>query len=213
MDTPGVQVVKAALEPLCGCLHDIFSTSVAESNRIRASASLTDDIYNSMGADITRGIAHRELTNRGEIDGWRLGGKHHLRGQVLLTSGMMRLRFLHEPRSIVPPPGRNRARKAYYRNIPFGQVTAFDAESSSMLAIWQVVDPELSAVSFRIVRPTSDKGHWYGPDTEVDLDFILPDLGANLSSLEFEQYDEGLLIALPEEEEGTGDDAATSDVS
>lgn len=212
MDTPGVAVVKTALEPLCSCLHDVFSASVAESQRIRSEARLTDSEYNSLGADIARAVAHRELKGREDLGGWRLAGKHHLRGQVLLRSGLMRLRFLHDARQILPPPGHNLARRAYYRNMPFGQLAAFDAESSNLIAVWRVVDPETSTVSFRIVRPISDKGRWNGPDTEVDLDFVLPDLGEDLSSLEFEQVDEGLVINLPEEEEGTGDDAASGDV-
>lgn len=34
MDTPGVEVVKAALEPLCGEMHEIFSESIIRANKI-----------------------------------------------------------------------------------------------------------------------------------------------------------------------------------
>ncbi len=212
MDTPGLEVVRTALEPLCGSLHDVFSASVVEANRIRANSGLSASVYSSMGADVTRAIAHRRLTTAGDVGGWTLGGKHHLRGQVMLIRGMMRLRFLHEPNLLVPPPGANRSRRAYYRNIPLGQISAFDAESSSLVAIWRVEDPEWSSISFRVVRPISDRGRWSGPRTEVDLDFPLPDLSETLASLEFEQVDEGLLLDLPDEDLGRGDDAAPGDV-
>ena len=212
MDTDGVAVVKAALQPLCGTLHEVFCASVAQSDRVRSANSLSDSIYNSLGADLTRALAHRELSARDDLGDWQVAGRHHLRGQLLLISGMIRLRFLHEPRSVVPPPGRNLARRAYYRNTPFGQIVAYDAESSNLVAIWHVADPELSTVSIRIVRPVSDKARWQTSETEVDLDFVLPDLGSELSDLKFEQYDEGLMIEFPEDEERHGDDGIADDV-
>jgi len=217
VDTAGIAIVKAALEPLCGELHDIFSASVATANNIRGASGLTDSVYNSLGADLTRGLVHNRISTLGGIDTWQLAGNHNLRGQLLLRSRMMRVRFLHEASGAVPPAGGNTARRAYYRNPPFGQTRAFDAESSNLLAIWQIDDPELVSIRFRIVRPISDTSRWGRDEVDVDLDFILPNTGVDLSQLEFEQVDEELLLELPEEaaQDGgdeTADDAGTRDV-
>ena len=211
VDTPGVMLVRDALQPLCASLHDVFRESAASSAAFRAERGLTDDTYNSMGADVTRALAHKALTVRDDLGAWKVGGRHNLRGQVLLTCGMMRIRFLHDPQHEVPAPGRNARRRAYYRNAPLGQTTAFDAESSNLIAVWRVTDQELHTVSFRVVRPIGDTARRYGLSTPVDLNFILPDLSEDLSTLEFEQVDEGLLIDLPETDEDTGD-AASGDV-
>ena len=208
VDTAGVDFVRGALEPLCGGLHDVFSESVAESLRFRAQARLVDDEYNSMGADVTRALVHRKLSQLGAVGGWHVAGQHRLRGQLLLRCGLIRLRLLHDPQHVVPPPGHTRARRAYYRNVPLGQSSAFDAEASRLVAVWRVTDPELAQVSFRVVRPIGDTGRWAGPATEVDLDFILPNAGVELSLLEFEQVDEGLLLDLPEEDGGMGETQA-----
>lgn len=214
MDTPGVAVVKAALEPLCGDLHDIFASGVHTAKGIRREHGLGEAVYASLGADLTRAIVHRELEERGGVEGWQLDGKHHLRGQLLLRSGLMRLRLLHQAVGLVPPPGHNAARRAYYRNPPFGQVTALDAESSNLIAIWNVDDPELATVRFRVVRTISDRSRWRGDEAELDLDFILPNTGADLSSLEFVQVDEDLTLDLPLEvtnDDEVADDGATED--
>lgn len=213
MDTPGVEVVKKALEPLCGSLHEIFSTATARSERARISMDLTDSVYNSMGTDVTRALVHRALNERGDIGGWTLTGKHNLRGQVLLRSGLMRIRFLHERAGAIPAPGHNYARRAYYRNVPFGQLKVFDAESSNLVAVWRVTDPELSEVAIRVVRPIDDTARWNGAATEVDLDFTLPNLSDELADLEFVQADQGLWIDLDEEDEGEGEEGDEGEAS
>lgn len=212
VDTAGIQVVKAALEPLCGELHEIFSASVSTANSIRRANGLTESVYNSLGADLTRALVHSRIEDRGGIDTWQLAGNHNLRGQLLLRSRMMRVRFLHEASGAIPPAGGNVARRAYYRNPPFGQTRAFDAESSNLLAIWQIDDPELLSIRFRIVRPISDTSRWRREEVDLDLDFNLPDTTMDLSRLEFEQVDEELMLELPYEAKEDGDDEAGSAV-
>lgn len=217
MDTPGVEIVKLAMEPLCTEVHDIFSASIVRANKVRAELGLADDVYNSAGADLTRALVHREIEVREGIGDWELAGKHHLRGQIILRrAGLMKVRFLHDPRGKIPAPGQNKARRAYYRNNPFRQTALLDAESSDLVAVWRVEDPELATVRFRVVRPISDKGRFFGAETDVDLDFILPSSGADLSSLVFEQVDEGLILDIPipadDEMEGEGSTPMSGDV-
>ena len=203
VDTPGVEIVKAALKPLCAEVHDIFSASVLKAAKVRSEHGLEDDVYNSAGADLTRALVHREIEVRQGIGDWELAGKHHLRGQIILRrAGLMKVRFLHDPRGKIPAPGQNKARRAYYRNNPFGQTALLDAESSDLVAVWRVEDPEFASVRFRVVRPISDKGRFFGAETDVDLDFILPSTGPDLSSLVFEQVDDGLMLDIPIPAEG-----------
>lgn len=174
-------------------------------------------MYNSAGADITRALVHREIEKRSRIGDWELAGKHHLRGQIMMRrAGLMKVRFLHEPGGRVPAPGRNKARRAFYRNTPFGQSKLLDAESSDLLAVWNVDDAEMTSVQFRVVRPIGDSARWFGARTDVDLDFVLPNTGPDLSVLEFEQIDEELMLDIPPLEadgsEGQGDDPMIGDV-
>ena len=213
MDTQGIDVVTSAVEPLCGPLHDIFAVATARSQAIRASLDLGDGVYNSMGADVTRALVHKAIGAHGGIGAWQLAGNHNLRGQVLLRSRLMRIRFLHERAGSIPAPGHNVARRAYYRNVTLGQQKLLDAESSNLIAVWSVTDPEVARVSIRIVRPISDDARWTGAQTEVDLDFILPNLSEDLEGLEFIPTDTGLFLDLPEaEDDDQSGQASTGDV-
>lgn len=213
MDTPGVEYIKAHLAPLCDALYDVFEDASARAVRIREQSGLTAAVYNSLGADLTRGLAHRAIDAAGGLGAWELAGDHSRRGQLMLRRDMVRLRFLHDSAGEVPAAGTNAARRAYYRNTPLVPDSMFGVADSNLIAVWRVVDDETGEVGFRVVR-TLDPGARRAPHgvTNLDLDFSLPRTAPALAGLEFSPADDDELHIDFGHEEGTGDadgDAST----
>jgi hypothetical protein len=104
-----------------------------------------------------------------------------------------------------PPPGPNRARVYYYSNPA---LSLYGAAGSLLIGVW-AVDAETEEVRIRIVRPITA---WrFGQYEQVDIDFFLPRLGADLNTLEFVPSDEGLPLPLFEDIEGVEEDADSTD--
>ncbi len=213
VDTPGVEFIKAHLAPLCDDLHDLFEDAGARAARFRQQSGLTAAVYNSLGADLTRGLAHRAIDDAGGLGPWELTGDHSRRGQLMLRRDMVRLRFLHDSAGEVPAAGSNAARQAYYRNTPLLPDSMFGVEDSNLIAVWRILDDETGEVGFRVVR-TLDPGARRAPHgvTNLDLDFSLPRTAPALVGLEFSPVDDLELHINFGDEEGTGDadgDAST----
>lgn len=207
--------VKAALLPLCGSLHDVLHAGAEETRKFRREHRLSGEEFNSMGVDVMRAMAYRDLRVSEDLGPWDVVNRHHLRGQVMLRNSGIRLRMLHAKDNIIPPAGANLRRRGYYKNAPLGQIAAFDAETSNLLGLWSVDDEEVGSIRIRIVRTLSASARWYGSKTPVDLDFELPGSDQELNRLEFEQSDDDLYVELPDEvkEEGTEQGPQSGSVS
>jgi hypothetical protein len=205
VDTPGVEFIKVQLAPLCDDLHDLFEDASARAARIREQNGMTAAVYNSLGADLTRGLAHRAIEATGGLGQWTLTGDHSRRGQLMIRRGMVRLRFLHDSAGEVPAAGSNAARQAYYRNTPLEPDSMFGVADSNLIAVWRVVDEETGEVGFRVVR-TLDPGARRAPHgvASLDLDFSLPRSAPALAGLEFSPADDDELHIDFGDEEGTG---------
>jgi hypothetical protein len=190
--------VRNALADLCEPLHDVFAW--AGQRRAEALPELARPEYNWHGTHTIRALAHHRL-RRTNLGVWTLSGNHARNGELWLTDSDYSLRVLHALNDRdVPPPGPNRARRAYYHNPPLPLQEKLDGPANDkLIALWRL-DPS-GAPSFRVVRPI---GKWrFGGTAKSDLDFPLPEMAIDMRSLHFEPADEGLDdVRLPEEEEG-----------
>lgn len=199
-----VDRVRNALLPLCEPLHDALAW--AEQLRRERLPELDGPPYLWFTTHTIRALTHYGLTRRADdLVPWELTGNHAQNGPLWMGDGSFRLRLLHAlDEDVVPPPGTNRARRAYYANPPLGETMPLWGESNDrLLGLWRI-DPESGAAVIRVVRPI---GNWqWGTHQVADLDFILPDTTVELTDLEFIPTDEGLGLDLPmnDEEEGDG---------
>lgn len=193
-----VERVRSAMADLCEPLHDVFSHS-GQSAREKF-PELNHRIYQWHHTHTVRALAHNLLMKRG-LGVWTIAGNHARNGELSLTDGDYTIRVLHAlSDKDVPPPGPNRARRAYYANppLPFPE-PLFGPPSDRLLALWRMnVHGE---PSFRVVRPI---GRWaFGGRAKTDLDFPLPETAEDMHNLHFEPADEPLdEIDIPKEEEG-----------
>lgn len=193
--------VRSALLGLCEPLHDVF-TWAEQVRRERLPELAEDPDYRWHATHTVRALAHYKLCRMsGKLGGWKLTGNHSQNGALWLTDGSYRARVLHTLDEYVPPPGSNRARRAFYRNPPLPyELPLFGEINDKLLVLWNI-DPKSAAVSFRVVRTI---GNWtWGAHAKTDLDFPLPETAEELADLKFEPSDEGLGLDLfSDEEEG-----------
>ncbi|QFZ22738.1 hypothetical protein [Saccharothrix syringae] len=198
-----VERVRTALLDLCEPLHDVFAS--AEQLRRERLPELGGGSYRWHATHTIRAYAHHILsTMDGELGDWTLSGNHAQNGALWMTDGSYRIRILHALNdSDVPPPGSNKARRAYYRQPRLdGMIPLFGEARDKLLVLWRI-DPSTAAAGFRVVRPI---GEWkLGSHAETDLDFPLPPTAAELADLAFEPTDDDLGLALPRDEEGDTD--------
>ncbi|GAA3082969.1 hypothetical protein ACFQ0X_22110 [Streptomyces rectiviolaceus] len=191
--------VREALADLCEPLHDAFVW--AGQRRSEALPELIHAEYKWHGTHTVRALAHHRLrkTNLGV---WALSGNHARNGELWLTDSDYSVRVLHALNDKdVPPPGLNRARRAYYHNPPLPTQEKLTGPAyDRLIALWRL-DVRTGAASFRVVRPI---GKWrFGGTAKTDLDFPLPETAVDMRSLHFEPAVEGLDdVRLPEEEDG-----------
>lgn len=194
-----VERVRTAMADLCEPLHDVFAW--AGQRRAEALPELSHAVYTWHGTHTIRALAHSRLL-RTNLGTWTLSGNHARNGELWLTDSDYSIRILHALKdNDVPPPGSNRARIAYYHNLPLPlQGKLIGPPNDKLITLWRL-DPKTGAPSFRVVRPI---GKWrFGGNAEIDLDFALPETAIDLKGLFFEPADEGLdEIHLPKEEDG-----------
>jgi hypothetical protein len=193
--------VRSALLGLCEPLHDAF-TWAEQVRRKRLPELAEGPDYRWHATHTVRALAHHKLCQmNGELGGWKLTGNHSQNGALWLTDGSYRVRILHTlDECDVPPPGTNRARRAFYRNPPLpDQPPLFGEGNDKLLILWNI-DLESAEVGFRVVRTI---GNWtWGAHAKTDLDFPLPQTAEELADLTFEPSDEDLGLELPSAEEG-----------
>jgi hypothetical protein len=202
-----VERIRSAMLGLCEPLHDAFT--FAEQRRQELLAHLDDGPdYVWFGTHTVRAFAHHRLRQlKKELGSWKLSGNHARNGELWLTDDHYGVRMLHSPNGgVVPPPGSNLARRAFYCNPPLaGMIPMFGDLGDKLLGLWRI-DPETAAPVFRIVRTI---GEWkWGKHQKTDLDFPLPATADELADLSFEPTDEGLGLDLPlddQQEEGDSD--------
>lgn len=115
-----VERVRSALLGLCEPLHDAF-TWAEQLRRERLPELAEGPDYRWHATHTVRALAHHRLSQlNGELGGWKLSGNHSQNGALWLAEGSYRIRILHTlDECDVPPPGTNRARRAFYRNPPW----------------------------------------------------------------------------------------------
>jgi hypothetical protein len=193
-----VERVCAAMTDLCEPLHDTFTRAGQRAQERMEEDYLDHPIYRWLSTHVTRALAHSYLL-KASLGPWTVGGGHARNGQLFLTDGSYSARILHALNDTdVPPPGPNRARQAYYHNVPLPLEPAlFGPPSDKLLVLWRIHGAD-AVPTFRVVRPI---GRWhFGSRAKADLDFILPETGAELEQLHFEPVDDGLELRIPKEE-------------
>ncbi len=189
------QRLLSALGPLCEPLHDSITTA-----SMRVHERLPELSHPSMApifAHVCRGLTRMSLEGR-TFGGWTvLDGQNNV--GLTLIMGPYSLRMLHQPANgAVPPPGRNRARRAYCLNPTLSE--DLFPPGDRLLGLWACDAHD--AVHIRVIRPI---GTWsFGGQARADLDFDLPKTAIELEDLAFDGADEDdLFIALPSLEEST----------
>lgn len=193
--------VRKALIPVCEPLHDAFA--VAEQVWQQRHPELSGEPeYRWCETHLLRAWAHYRL-RQADLSPWKLSGNHRRNGELWMTDDCYSIRVLHtHTMSFVPPPGTNPTRIAYYHNPPLGPEPLFGPVNDKLLALW-CIETNTGAPRIRIVRPI---GAWtLGSTARTDLDFLLPETGAELQNLFFQPSDEGMQIELPDEQEGGED--------
>ncbi|GID29122.1 hypothetical protein [Paractinoplanes brasiliensis] len=206
-----VERIRTALLPLCEPLHGVFTW--ADQRRREVLSDLDGEaVYRWHATHTVRAYAHLQL-GKTVIAPWQLTGNHARNGELWLSDGDYRIRFLHAVRdSDVPPPGFNDARQAYYRNPPLFDLPVprlLGPPDDRLLFVWRI-DAKTGVPIFRVVRPI---GTWkWGDHAATDIDFILPETAEDLAALEFEPSDEGMELDIPDEDglEGGAEDAGGS---
>ena len=167
--------------PLYEPFHDAFTW--ADQRRRQQLPELADNpAYRWHATHTVRALTHNRLNREGRIGAWRPSDNHSQNGALWFTDNRYRLRVLHAlNESDVPPPGSNRARRAFYSNPPLiAMPPLFGKPNDRLLVLWRI-DPKTGAVDFRVVRPI---GEWkWGTHQAVDLDFMLPQTANELSHL------------------------------
>lgn len=193
--------VRSAMLDLCEPLHEVFEQAEGLSReRLPELAGKID--YRWLTTHTTRGFAHYLLSEKphGALGDWSLSGNHSQNGSLWVHNGTHAVRLLHtRDESHVPPPGLNRARRAFYRNPPLGKVVTLDGEDANhqLLMLWRIDSDGLPI--FRVVRTN---GEWkWGQVEKVDIDFILPETAEDLEDLEFMPAEEELELEFPAEED------------
>lgn len=196
---------RTAFAPLCEPFHDAFAVAEQEWWTRNPDLAASPD-YRWCETHFVRAFArHKLLSWRDRITPWKLTGRHSQNGALWLSDGNFRVRVLHTwNERDVPPPGSNRARRAFYRNPPLlpGMPTLFGEPNDRLLMLWRIGGSGLP--SFRVVRTI---GAWsWGANQEADIDFELPSTADELAGLAFEPTDEGIHIEMPlddQEEDGS----------
>lgn len=202
-----VERVRDALACLCEPLHDAFTTANTL-RRERLPELANDPQYRWHGTHTIRAYAHHQLSGMDDLGPWAVTGNHAANGALWLTDNNYRVRVLHTL-SIkeVPPPGTNRERRAYYRNVPLAQVQdpLFGPRNDRLLVLWRI-DDETGQPGFRVVRTI---GTWkFGERAKVDLNFMLPTTAADLAELMFEPSDDDMLLDIATDEQEGGAESA-----
>ena len=184
-----------ALVPLCEPAHD----SLASAHAIAAERLPELMAHNRVRPTFIhalRGFAYLELEKR-DLGPWRLVPQNNT--GIALAHGHVSLRLLHMPRGgSVPAPGSNPRRRRAYANptLDLWEVP----ERDDLIGLW--AESPRGAIDIRVVRPI---GGWnFGSAARVDLDFMLPAYGADLSSMSFASVDEDIEVSMPHEGDSSG---------
>lgn len=178
------RTVSEAVRGLCGPLHDVIQDSWDGADRFFVERDMHEDDHRGGRAHLARHLARRQLRTLGAIDGWKMPEKCKPNTEVSLYRGTMKMKVLRPGLlGSVPHPGSNTARVRFYQNP---ELDLFGAEGSNLIAVWEI-DYSGEAV-IRIVRTV---GTWKALGRErIDIDFLLPRSGSELSGLEFVPSDD-----------------------
>lgn len=193
-------IVRDAFRDLCEPLQSSVQRSWELADNVFVTHDMPEEQHRGGRAHLARHFLRRELRTAGALGGWRLTNECTPNTELRLFRDTMTLKVLRPGLlGATPAPGPNKARMFYYRNP---QLHLFGAEGSNLIAIWKV-EPSTGEPQIRVVRPTKP---WKSLRKEqVDIDFILPERGEDLTSMEFQPSDEGLTLPLDELGEEDGD--------
>lgn len=196
MKQMNAELLLQRLAPLCAPLHEALALGDDVARDHLKTHGLIDGEWRWLATHITRGHAIAHL-RESPIDGWKLR-RSNTNGRLELTDeSSLCLRMLHDPLGIVPAPGHNRARQAFYQNSL--HLPGF--EQSNLLGLWTANEV---GVAIKVVRPV---GNWkHQQKAKVDLLVDLPDSAEDLDDLMF-KIDDELDLDLPANDvEGEADD-------
>lgn len=199
-------IITEALELLCEPLYRCADRAQERADDHFMQYGMYESEHPGGRAHLARYHLRHLLSMEADLGGWCVN-RPRPNGELTLSRESMSLRILRPGPTLQeelppPPPGPNRARRYYYMNP---RLNIFGAEGSNLIAVW-AVDRDTDYVEIRIVRPV---GLWrVGQYSKVDIDFMMPRLGADLSGFEFVPSDDEIMLPLYDEadfEEGEGD--------
>lgn len=194
MSTHLRDLVVERVGPIVETLNDVMETAVSLSEQAITQTAKIGRDYRSTRVHVARAKA-RSLLLADEPAGWNVDKRPNNAGLHLYGDDMT-LRFLHS-RTVVPSPGPNSARRAWYLNSPLEENPALFEEPEKFLLVWGA-DFDAGLASMRIVHPI---GTWrFGGNARIDLDFPLDDPEVFTSS-RFDTRDEEEDLPMPSKEE------------
>ena len=214
MNTVPEGQLLAMVAELCEPLHRQFERAARTSAGSRRLMRLWGPEYDWLGTHQIRALTHQALSE--ELPGgWTLVGNHSRNGELWLGQGFTTMRLLHTlSEEHVPPPGSNRARRAFYCNTPllpgFDEQQQLDLiERSRLLGLWRVTNWATFEVGIRVVRTV---GTWsYRARAQTDVDVLLPRVVEDFATLEWVPSDAGMELNIPANDIEEGQEGGAAD--
>lgn len=187
MSTELRDLILERMSPLVPVLNAVMAKAVTVAEHAVTDAAEIEAEYRTTRVHVARAKARSLLTAR-DLGAWQVDENQAKNAALHLYSDDLVLRFLHSP-SVVPSPGTNIARRAWYTNAPMMDNAKLFEEPERLLLIW-AADFAAGTVSMRAVHPI---GTWkYGEKARIDLSVPLDDGEEFASSFDTRDEEEDL---------------------
>lgn len=187
MSTALRDLILERMSPLVPVLNTVMAKAVTVAEHAVTDAAEIEAEYRTTRVHVARAKARSLLTAR-DLGAWQVDENQAKNAALHLYSDDLVLRFLHSP-TVVPSPGTNFARRAWYTNTPMEDNARLFEEPERLLLIW-AADFAAGTVSMRAVHPI---GAWkYGEKARIDLSVPLDDEDEFASSFDTRDEEEDL---------------------
>lgn len=191
MSTELRDLILERLSPLVSVLNTVMAQAVTVAEQAVTDTAEIEAKYRSTRVHVARTKALSLLTVHDNLGDWVVDETQAKKTALRLYSDDVVLRFLHSP-TVVPSPGKNHARRAWYTNAPLVDSLQLFASPERFLLIW-AADFAAGAVSMKVVHPT---GPWeFGEKARIDLSIPLND--EEFTSASFDTRDEEEDLTMP----------------
>ncbi|WP_448230893.1 hypothetical protein [Microbacterium lacticum] len=192
MSTELRDLILERMSPLVPVLNTVMAKAVTVAEHAVTDTAEIEPKYRSTRVHVARTKALSLLTARDDLGAWAVDENQAKKTALRLYSDDVVLRFLHSP-TVVPSPGKNHARRAWYTNTSLVENPQLFASPERFLLIW-AADFAAGTVAMKVVHPTNA---WeFGEKARIDLSVPLDD-GEEFTSASFDTRDEEEDLDMP----------------